>query len=285
MEGQITQSHDEFSIDVEKVYRILRKFHSRVPKLELAFLESGVVVRPGLTERVLNRCGDAGNLKQPSYSHSYDIYKSMIKMLGKMRQFGAVWALIEEIRKESAQVFVVLMRRFASARMVKKTIEVLDEMPKYGCEPDEYVFGCLLDALCKNGSVKEAALLFEDMRTRFEPTIKHFTSLLYVLIQFQSDHLRSNWVDPVDPVDPVNPIDPVDPVDSVVLHFLAFASCVLWELHASLAKKTNQKGKVLDANVTRQITPCTSDDNVTSSNSYAEEILVTICLVTKETYE
>ncbi|KAG8373822.1 hypothetical protein BUALT_Bualt11G0065200 [Buddleja alternifolia] len=187
------QDNDEFSADVEKVYRILRKFHSRVPKLELALKESGILVRSGLTERVLNRCGDAGNLgyrffvwasKQPGYRHSYDVYKSMIKILGKMRQFGAVWALIEEMRNENPQllspdVFVVLMRRFASARMVKKAIEVLDEMPKYGCEPDEYAFGCLLDALCKNGSVKEAALLFEDMRIRFKPTIKHFTSLLY----------------------------------------------------------------------------------------------------------
>lgn len=188
-----SKRHDEFAADVEKVYRILRKFHSRVPKLELALKESGVVVRSGLTERVLNRCGDAGNLgyrffvwasKQPDYRHSHDVYKAMIKILGKMRQFGAVWALIEEMRKENPQllspeVFVVLMRRFASAKMVKKAIEVLDEMPKYGCEPDEYVFGCLLDALCKNGSVKEAALLFEDMRMRFKPTIKHFTSLLY----------------------------------------------------------------------------------------------------------
>ncbi|GFP78872.1 putative pentatricopeptide repeat-containing protein at5g65820 [Phtheirospermum japonicum] len=187
------QDPDEFSADVEKIYKILRKFHSRVPKLELALHESGVSMRPGLTERVLNRCGDAGNLgyrffvwasKQPGYRHSYDVYKSMIKILGKMKQFGAVWALIEEMRKENPQilspeVFIVLMRRFASARMVKKAIEVLDEMPKYGCEPDEYVFGCLLDALCKNGSVKEAALLFEDMRIRFKPTIKHFTSLLY----------------------------------------------------------------------------------------------------------
>ncbi|XP_011073666.1 putative pentatricopeptide repeat-containing protein At5g65820 isoform X2 [Sesamum indicum] len=187
------QTHDDFAADVEKVYRILRKFHSRVPKLELALQESGVMMRSGLTERVLNRCGDAGNLgyrffawasKQPGYRHSYDVYKSMIKILGKMRQFGAVWALIEEMRKENPQllspeVFVILMRRFASSRMVKKAIEVLDEMPKYGCEPDEYVFGCLLDALCKNGSVKEAALLFEDMRIRFKPTIKHFTSLLY----------------------------------------------------------------------------------------------------------
>nr|GMD79594.1 putative pentatricopeptide repeat-containing protein At5g65820 [Ipomoea batatas] len=187
------QSNDEFITDVEKVYRILKKFHSRVPKLELALQESGVVVRSGLTERVLNRCGDAGNLgyrffvwasKQPGYRYSYDVYKAMIKILGKMRQFGAVWALIEEMRKESPQllspeVFVILMRRFASARMVKKAIEVLDEMPKYGCEPDEYVFGCLLDALCKNGSVKEASTLFEEMKFRFNPTIKHFTSLLY----------------------------------------------------------------------------------------------------------
>ncbi|XP_071698245.1 putative pentatricopeptide repeat-containing protein At5g65820 [Rutidosis leptorrhynchoides] len=187
------QPHDEFSADVEKIYRILRKFHSRVPKLELALKESGVTVRSGLTERVLNRCGDAGNLgyrffawasRQRGYSYNHDVYKSMIKSLSKMRQFGAVWALIDEMRRENPQlitpqVFVVLIRRFASARMVKKAVEVLDEMPKYGCEPDENVFGCLLDALCKNGSIKEAALLFEDMRVRFPPTIKHFTSLLY----------------------------------------------------------------------------------------------------------
>lgn len=187
------QSDDEFASDVENIYRILKKFNSRVSKLELALQESGFVLRSGLTERVLNRCGDAGNLgyrffvwasKQPDYKSSYDVYKAMIKALSKMRQFGAVWALLEEMRKESPQlisseVFVILMRRFASAKMVKKAIEVLDEMPNYGCEPDEYVFGCLLDALCKNGNVKEAASLFEEMRFRFNPSLKHFTSLLY----------------------------------------------------------------------------------------------------------
>lgn len=186
-------NHSEFSADVEKIYRILRKFHSRTPKLELALQQSGIPISSGLVERVLNRCGDAGNLgfrffswaaKQPGYRHSYDVYKSMIKMLGKMRQFGAVWALIDEMRRENPElitvdVFIILMRRFASARMVKKAIAVLDEMPKFGCKPDEHVFGCLLDALCKNGSVKEAALLFEDMRVQFPPNLKHFTSLLY----------------------------------------------------------------------------------------------------------
>ncbi|KAI6690027.1 hypothetical protein NL676_026855 [Syzygium grande] len=45
--------------------------------------------------------------------------------------------------------------------------------------PDEYAFGCLSDALCKIGSVKEAAALFGEMEYRFTPGIKLFTSLLY----------------------------------------------------------------------------------------------------------
>jgi len=78
------RSEDEFAADVEKIYKVLRKFHSRVPKLELALQESGVVLRSGLPERVLNRCGDAGNLgyrffvwasKQPGYKHSYEYIK------------------------------------------------------------------------------------------------------------------------------------------------------------------------------------------------------------------
>ncbi|CAN8251480.1 unnamed protein product [Cochlearia groenlandica] len=188
-----TTRYDEFASDVEKAYRILRKFESRVPKLELALNESGVELRPGLIERVLNRCGDAGNLgyrffvwaaKQPRYCHSYEIYKSMVKIISKMREFGAVWVLIEEMRKDNPQfiepeLFIVLVRRFESAIIVKKAVEVLDERPKLGLvEPDEYVFWCLLDALCKNGNVKDAAKLFEDMRLRFPPNLRYFTSLL-----------------------------------------------------------------------------------------------------------
>ncbi|OMO56412.1 hypothetical protein CCACVL1_26569 [Corchorus capsularis] len=178
IEPETNQHSDDFASDVEKIYKILRKFHTRVPQLNLALQQSGVVLRPGLTERVLNRCGDAGHLgykyftwasKQPGYHPSYEIYKAMIKILGKMRQFGAVWALIEEIKKENphfitAELFVVLMRRFASSKMVKRAIEVFDEMPKYGCPQDDAMFGSLLDALCKNGKVKEAALVFEEMK-------------------------------------------------------------------------------------------------------------------------
>ncbi|OMP01757.1 hypothetical protein COLO4_11624 [Corchorus olitorius] len=204
IEPDNNQHSDDFASDVEKIYKILRNFHTRVPQLNLALQQSGVVLRPGLTERVLNRCGDAGHLgykyftwasKQPGYHPSYEIYKAMIKILGKMRQFGAVWALIEEIKKENphfitAELFVVLMRRFASSKMVKRAIEVFDEMPKYGCPQDDAMFGSLLDALCKNGNVKEAALVFEELKEAgFEPDIVVYNNLLsgYVLAHKMGD--------------------------------------------------------------------------------------------------
>ncbi|KAJ0253719.1 putative pentatricopeptide repeat-containing protein [Hirschfeldia incana] len=185
---------DELAADVEKIYRILRNHHSRVPKLELALTESTIdLLRPGLIPRVLNRCGDAGNLgyrfflwasKQPDYHHSHEVCRSMVKILSKMRQFGSVWALLEEMKNHNPhliepELFVVLMRRFASANMPKKAVEVLDEMPKYGIRPDESVFGCLLDALCKNGYVEEASEVLDGMRERFPPNLRCFTSLLY----------------------------------------------------------------------------------------------------------
>ncbi|KAJ8493067.1 hypothetical protein OPV22_014788 [Ensete ventricosum] len=188
-----TSGADEFSADVERIYRILRKFHSRPPKLDLALRDSGVSLRPGLLERVIGRCGDAGALafrffswssRCPDLPPSPAARRAMVRVLSKMRQFGAAWALVDEIRRETPDLltpdlFVGLIRRFAAARMVAKAVEVLDEMPNYGCEADEHVFGCLLDALCKNGSVKEAASLFQDLKEKYPPNLKHFTSLLY----------------------------------------------------------------------------------------------------------
>ncbi|KAI3782455.1 hypothetical protein L2E82_12502 [Cichorium intybus] len=58
---------------------------------------------------------------------------------------------------------------------------VLILMHKCICEwdPDRKTMEKHTDAPVKNGNIKEVALLFEDMRVRFPPTIKHFTSLLY----------------------------------------------------------------------------------------------------------
>ncbi|PKA54783.1 Pentatricopeptide repeat-containing protein [Apostasia shenzhenica] len=185
---------DDFSSDVEKIYRILRNFHARPRQLDLALRDSGVAVRPGLLDRVLSRCGPAAGLafsffswlsrRRPDLSFSEADLRSLLFSLARARHFGPAWALLDRMRREAPEaltvdVFVVLIRRFAASRMVAKAVQVLDEMPAYGLPPDDYVFACLLDALCKNGAVKEAASLFRDMRERFPPNIRHFTSLLY----------------------------------------------------------------------------------------------------------
>eukprot|EP01018_Ginkgo_biloba_P014209 Gb_19758 [translate_table: standard] len=191
-EGIFRFSSDESLTDVEKVYKIIMKFHSRIDKLEMALERCGVNITPVLVEQVLNMCGDAGKPafrffvwagKKPEYRHSPEAYNAMINIMGRMTQFGTVWALLEEMRKRdpsliTAETFIIMMRRFAAARMVQKAVDVLDEMPKFGCEPDVHTFGCLLDALCKHNRVKEAVALFADMKIRFPPNLKNYTVLL-----------------------------------------------------------------------------------------------------------
>ncbi|RVX23202.1 Pentatricopeptide repeat-containing protein [Vitis vinifera] len=137
-------------------------------KTGTALQESGVAVRSGLTERVLNRCGDAGNLgyrffvwasKQPGYRHSYEVYKAMIKILGKMRQFGAVWALIEEMRRENPQLY-----RPMSGKMVD-AYDLLKEMRRKECEPNVMSFTTLIQALCAKKKMEEAMRVFFEMQS------------------------------------------------------------------------------------------------------------------------
>ncbi|KAK3021924.1 hypothetical protein RJ639_045218 [Escallonia herrerae] len=131
-----------------------------------------------------------------------------------MRQFGAVWALIEEMRRENSQlitseVFVVLMRRFASAKMVKKAVGglgrrlghftsllygwckegklmeakfVLVQLREAGFKPDIVVYNSLLGGYTAVGKMADAFDLLEDMRRkRCEPSATSFTILIQAL--------------------------------------------------------------------------------------------------------
>nr|CAD1837322.1 unnamed protein product [Ananas comosus var. bracteatus] len=179
---------------VERAYRILRRFHSDPSKLALALSSARVdpAAHPALVERVLSRCGAAAPLlalRFFSWSSSLAppspaARRLLLRALARSRRFDAAWALLSDLRRLhpellSPDLFVALIRRFAAARLVSRALDVLDQMPRYGLPADDRVFGALLDALCKHGSVREAANLFEEMRERFPPDLRHFTSLLY----------------------------------------------------------------------------------------------------------
>ncbi|CAH8326690.1 unnamed protein product [Eruca vesicaria subsp. sativa] len=79
----------------------------------------------------------------------------------------------EQLRQQRYEAKKAEKEQEESKEMVKKAIEVLDEI----YEPDEYVFACRLDELCENGS--DVASFSEDMRSRFKPNHTYFASLLY----------------------------------------------------------------------------------------------------------
>lgn len=190
--GNFRSSFDESLTDIEKVYKVIMKFHNNIDMLEMALDKCGVSVTPELVVQVLNKCGDAGNPafrffvwagKQPGYIHKYEACNVMINIMGRMTQFETIWVMLEEMRKTNpslitAETFIIMMRKFVAASMVQKAIDVLDEMPKFGCEPDAHTFGALLDALCKHDKVQEAIELFVDMKTRFPRNLKNYTVLL-----------------------------------------------------------------------------------------------------------
>lgn len=72
------------------------------------------------------------------------------------------------------EFFVVFVWRFEGLEIVKKVVEVFDEM----FELDEYVFVCLFDVLCNSGSVKDVVKFFEDMWLWFGFDCRYFVLLL-----------------------------------------------------------------------------------------------------------
>jgi len=190
--GNFRSSSKENLTDLEKVYKVIMKFHNDIDMLEMALDKCEASVTAELVVQVLNKCGAVGNPafiffvwagKQPGYIHNNEEYNVMINIMGRMTKFETIWVMLEEMRKTdpsliTAETFIIVMRRFVAARMVQKAIDVLDEMPKFGCEPDAHTFGALLNALCKHDKVQEAIALFGDMKIRFPPNLKNYTILL-----------------------------------------------------------------------------------------------------------
>lgn len=190
--GNFRSSSDNSLTDLEKVYKVIMKFHDDIDMLEMALGKCGVSVTPELVVQVLNKCRAVGNPafrffvwagKQPGYIHNSEAYNVMINIMGRMTKFEKIRVMLEEMRKTdpsliTAETFIIMIRRFIAAGMVQKAIDVLDEMPKFGCEPDAHTFGALLNALCKHDKVQEAIALFRDMEIRFPPNLKNYTVLL-----------------------------------------------------------------------------------------------------------
>ncbi|ESQ41085.1 hypothetical protein EUTSA_v10013015mg [Eutrema salsugineum] len=129
---------------------------------------------------------------KPGFTPSPSMFDSVINALCKAREFEIAWSLIfDRVRSDggsdlvSADTFVVLIRRYARAGMVQQAIRAFEFARSYDpvCKSasELKLLEVLLDALCKEGHVREASMYLERRRridSNWVPSVRIFNILL-----------------------------------------------------------------------------------------------------------
>lgn len=151
-----------------------------------------VSVSPHLVDKVLRRFTNDwvsayGFFKwvastQSCYKHSADSFDAMVDILGKSKQFDAMWGLVEEMGHEklvSLATMSKVMRRLSGAGRWKDAIETFHKMENFGLKKDTLAMNALLDTLCKERSVMRARDLFFEVRESIPPDATTFNILIH----------------------------------------------------------------------------------------------------------
>ncbi|KFK25398.1 hypothetical protein AALP_AA8G109500 [Arabis alpina] len=123
---------------------------------------------------------------KPGFILSPSLFDSVVNALCKAREFEIAWSLVfDRVRINggsdlvSADTFVVLIRRYARAGMVQQAIRAFEFAKSYDTEVK--LLEVLLDALCKEGYVREASMYLErrrSMDSNWVPSVRIFNILL-----------------------------------------------------------------------------------------------------------
>ncbi|KAL5559240.1 hypothetical protein UlMin_035451 [Ulmus minor] len=113
--------------------------------------------------------------KKSEFRPSATLFKSMIDVLAKSREFDSAWFLIldrigkdEEPNLVSGDAFVIMIRRYARAGMPQSAIRTFEFASTstliLGSSLEVSLFEILLDSLCKEGHVRVASEYFDGKR-------------------------------------------------------------------------------------------------------------------------
>ncbi|CAH8270770.1 unnamed protein product [Arabidopsis lyrata] len=170
--------------------------------LESALDETGIEPSLQLVQALFDRLSSSPMLlhsvfkwaeMKPGFTLSPSLFDSVINSLCKAREFEIAWSLVfDRVRSDegsnlvSADTFIVLIRRYARAGMVQQAIRAFEFARSY--EPvcksasELKLLEVLLDALCKEGYVREASVYLERRRgmmdSNWVPSVRIFNILL-----------------------------------------------------------------------------------------------------------
>ncbi|XP_024178274.1 putative pentatricopeptide repeat-containing protein At5g65820 [Rosa chinensis] len=186
-------THCEFASDLEKIYRILRKFHSRVPKLELVLHQSGLVLHSDLTEQVLSRC----SLYIVGYNNLLGEYAQAEKMVD-------AYELLKELRRKgcesNAGSYTTMIQVLCGQEKMEEAMRVFVEMEKSGCEVDVVTYTTLISGFCKWGKIVRSYEILESIiRKGFTPS--QMTYLQIMLAHEKKEDFEECIIDGADEED------------------------------------------------------------------------------------
>lgn len=106
--------------------------------------------------------------RQPGFCHDGHTYTTMVGILGRAREFGAINKLLEQMVKDVCQPNVVtynrLIHSYGRANYLKQALNVFKQMQEEGCEPDRVTYCTLIDIHAKAGFLDVAMSMYERMQ-------------------------------------------------------------------------------------------------------------------------
>ncbi|KAJ4712187.1 putative Pentatricopeptide repeat-containing protein [Melia azedarach] len=106
--------------------------------------------------------------QQPAFKHDEHTYTTMVGILGRARQFGAINKLLDQMVRDGCPPNVVTFNRlihsYGRANYLNKAIDVFNQMQVAGCEPDRVTYCTLIDIHAKAGFLDVAMDMYKKMQ-------------------------------------------------------------------------------------------------------------------------
>lgn len=106
--------------------------------------------------------------RQAGFKHDEHSYTTMVGILGRSRQFGAMMRLIDEMIRDGCRPNVVtynrLIHNYGRANYIDEAMNVFYRMQEAGCQPDRVTYCTLIDIHAKAGYLDVAMDMYRQMQ-------------------------------------------------------------------------------------------------------------------------
>ncbi|XP_059640044.1 pentatricopeptide repeat-containing protein At1g74750-like [Cornus florida] len=106
--------------------------------------------------------------RQAGFKHDGHTYTTMVGILGRARQFGAINKLLDQMIRDGCQPNVVtynrLIHSYGRANYLDEAVSVFNQMQEARCEPDRVTYCTLIDIHAKAGYLDFAMEMYQRMQ-------------------------------------------------------------------------------------------------------------------------